>query len=151
MPVTPWRSAPSIWRAIRAGTIDENICGVSIHGRWFVSSAVLRDAAALAGIEGRSLDWISAGELARGADLVLHDAQYLQQEYEAKIGWGHSSVDDAVAFCRAVDAGRLVLFHHEPDRSDHALELLQERARELTGDERAPPLLAREGLSIDLS
>ena len=53
---------------------------------------------ALAGIEGRSLDWISAGALARGADIVLHDAQYLEEEYDAKIGWGHSSVDDAVAF-----------------------------------------------------
>jgi hypothetical protein len=55
VPVTAWRSAPSIWRAIGGGTIDENICGVSfvgIHGRWFVASAVLRDAAALAGIEG---------------------------------------------------------------------------------------------------
>jgi hypothetical protein len=45
VPVTAWRSAPSIWRAIRAGTIDENICGVSfvgIHGRWFVGGAPRR-------------------------------------------------------------------------------------------------------------
>ena len=73
---------------------------------------------ALAGIEGRSLDWISAGALARSADIVLHDAQYLEEEYDTKIGWGHSSVDHAVAFCRAVDARQLVLFHHDPDRSD---------------------------------
>ena len=105
---------------------------------------------ALAGIEKRSADWISGGALAAGADVVLHDAQYLDEEYEAKIGWGHSSVDDAVAFCRAVDARRLVLFHHEPERSDSALELLQARARELTGSEQAPPVLAREGLVIEL-
>jgi phosphoribosyl 1,2-cyclic phosphodiesterase len=105
---------------------------------------------ALAGIAGRSVDWISAGALAHGADLVLHDAQYLEEEYEARIGWGHSSVDQAVAFCRAVDARRLVLFHHDPDRSDHALELLQDRARELTGRGRPAPLLAREGMSIEL-
>jgi phosphoribosyl 1,2-cyclic phosphodiesterase len=105
---------------------------------------------ALAGIEKRSADWISGGALAAGADVVLHDAQYLDEEYEAKIGWGHSSVDDAVAFCRAVDARRLVLFHHEPERSDSALELLQARARELTGGEQAPPVLAREGLVIEL-
>jgi phosphoribosyl 1,2-cyclic phosphodiesterase len=106
---------------------------------------------ALAGIEGRSPDWISGGALAGGADLVLHDAQYLDEEYAARIGWGHSSVDDAVAFCRAVDAGRLVLFHHEPERSDRALELLQARARELAGPERPPPVLAREGMVIELS
>ena len=105
---------------------------------------------ALAGIEKRSADWISGGALAAGADVVLHDAQYLDEEYEAKIGWGHSSVDDAVAFCRAVDARRLVLFHHEPERSDSALELLQARARELTGGEQAPPVLAREGMVIEL-
>jgi phosphoribosyl 1,2-cyclic phosphodiesterase len=106
---------------------------------------------ALAGIEGRSPDWISAGALARGADLVLHDAQYLEEEYDDRIGWGHSSVDHAVAFCRAVGARRLVLFHHEPGRSDRALELLQDRARELTGRDQPPPLLAREGMVIDLS
>ena len=105
---------------------------------------------ALAGIAGRSPNWISAGALARGADLVLHDAQYLEEEYEAKIGWGHSSVDDAVAFCRAVGANRLMLFHHDPDRSDRALELVQDRARELTGRGRQAPVLAREGMVIEL-
>jgi phosphoribosyl 1,2-cyclic phosphodiesterase len=105
---------------------------------------------ALAGIDGRSTDWISGGALAGGADLVLHDAQYLDEEYGARIGWGHSSVDQAVAFCRAVGARRLVLFHHEPRRSDQALELLEDRARDLTGPEQLPPMLAREGMVFDL-
>jgi phosphoribosyl 1,2-cyclic phosphodiesterase len=106
---------------------------------------------ALARIEGRSPDWISGGALAGGADLLLHDAQYLDEEYGARIGWGHSSVDDAVAFWRAVDARRLVLFHHEPERSDRALELLQARARQLSGRKQPPPVLAREGMVIELS
>ena len=58
VPPEEWRSAGSIWRAIRAGTIDESVCGLTnagIEGRWFVASAVLRDAAALAGIE--TLPW----------------------------------------------------------------------------------------------
>jgi phosphoribosyl 1,2-cyclic phosphodiesterase len=104
---------------------------------------------ALAGIEGRSPDWISGGALAAGTDFVLHDAQYLDEEYDAKIGWGHSSVADAVAFCRAVGAGRLVLFHHEPQRSDEALEQLEARARELGGSGE-PPVLAREGMVLEL-
>jgi phosphoribosyl 1,2-cyclic phosphodiesterase len=105
---------------------------------------------ALAGIEGRSPDWISGGALAASADVVLHDAQYLDEEYDTKIGWGHSSVADAVAFCRAVGAGRLVLFHHEPQRSDEALEQLEARARELGGSGQ-PPVLAREGMVLELA
>jgi len=105
---------------------------------------------ALAGIEGRSSDWISAGALARDADLVLHDAQYIGDEYAARIGWGHSSVEDAVAFCEAVDARRLMLFHHDPERSDRDLELVEDRARELTGRDRPPPLLAHEGMVVDI-
>jgi phosphoribosyl 1,2-cyclic phosphodiesterase len=105
---------------------------------------------ALAGIDGRSLDWISAADLAHRADVVLHDAQYLDEEYGARIGWGHSSVDDAVAYCRAVDADRLVLFHHDPDRADSALETLRDRAVALTEDDRPAPVLAREGMRIEV-
>jgi len=106
---------------------------------------------ALAGIEGRALDWVSAGALAHGADLVLHDSQYTEAEYDTKIGWGHSSVADAVAFCRAVEARRLVLFHHEPEHSDAALEELEARARELTDPTAEPPSLAREGMVLELT
>jgi len=105
---------------------------------------------ALAGIDGRSLDWLSAGAIARNADVVLHDAQYTEEEYGTKIGWGHSSVADAVAFSRAVGAGRLVLFHHEPDHSDGELEALERRARELAGADVEAPVLAREGMVLDL-
>jgi phosphoribosyl 1,2-cyclic phosphodiesterase len=105
---------------------------------------------ALTGIEGRSIDWLSGGAIARGADVLLHDAQYLESEYEAKVGWGHSSVADTVAFCCAVDAQRLVLFHHEPERGDRALELLEDRARELMPADRPPPVLAREGMELEV-
>lgn len=106
---------------------------------------------ALAGLEGRGTDWISAGALARNADLVLHDAQYFEDEYDERIGWGHSSVAHAVAFCRAVDAHRLLLFHHEPNHSDRDLERLEDRARELSTQAEHAPTLAREGMVIDMS
>jgi len=105
---------------------------------------------AMAGIEGRTPDWISGGAIAAGADLVLHDAQYLDEEYDSKMGWGHSSINQAVAFCRAVDARRLVLFHHEPQRSDQELERLEARAREVDGADALAPVLAREGMVIEL-
>jgi phosphoribosyl 1,2-cyclic phosphodiesterase len=104
---------------------------------------------ALTGIAGRPTEWISAGALARGAEVVLHDAQYFEDEYDSRVGWGHSSVAHAVAFSEAVGAKRLVLFHHEPNHSDRDLERLEDRARELSSTER-PPSLAREGMVIDL-
>jgi phosphoribosyl 1,2-cyclic phosphodiesterase len=105
---------------------------------------------ALAGIEGRSRDWISGSALAQGADLLLHDAQYTGEEYAARIGWGHSSIDAAVSFRLAVDAGRLVLFHHDPDHSDRELESLEEHARTLSPPDQPPPVLAKEGMTIEL-
>ena len=99
------------------------------------------------GVDDRPVEWISGGSLARGADLLLHDAQYFQEEYEARIGWGHSSVSDAVAFAQATGVGKLVLFHHEPNHSDRELERLEDLARELGAPE---PTLAREGMVFEL-
>jgi phosphoribosyl 1,2-cyclic phosphodiesterase len=106
---------------------------------------------ALAGIAGRPLDWISGSALARNVDILLHDAQYTEEEYGNRIGWGHSSIDATVAFCRAVRAGHLVLFHHDLERSDAGLELLQAHAGELSRDDAFTPVLAREGMVIDLN
>jgi GAF domain-containing protein len=65
----------------------------------------------------------------RGADLVIHDAQYLAEEYPAKIGWGHSTVEYAVDVARAGEVKRLALFHHDPTRTDDAVDELLLRAR----------------------
>ena len=105
---------------------------------------------ALAGIAGKTTDWISGGTLCRGADVLLHDAQYFEEEYEARIGWGHSSVADAVAFARAVGARRLLLSHHEPLHTDGALERLEARARSLGGENDDWSELAREGMVVEL-
>ena len=106
---------------------------------------------ALAGpLEPKPADWISGTALAEDADLVVHDAQYFADEYRQHVGWGHSSVDDAVAFAHAARAKRLLLFHHEPRHSDHALERLEDHARELAETNGlAPPALAREGMVVD--
>lgn len=76
VPPDGWRSAASIWRAIRAGTLDERICGLTnagIEGRWFVASAVLRDAAALAGIETLPWDYWGPGRAFRETRQVSSD------------------------------------------------------------------------------
>ncbi len=106
---------------------------------------------ALAGaIAGLPSDWISGASIAEGVDILMHDAQFFEEEYEERIGWGHSSVADAVAFTRAVGARRLVLFHHEPRHSDGSLEDLETRAQSLTGPDELRPTLAREGMVLEL-
>lgn len=106
---------------------------------------------ALAGtIADRSRDWISGAAIADDVDILLHDAQYFEDEYEERIGWGHSSVSDAVAFARAVGARRLILFHHEPRHTDVSLERLEARARSLVGGNEDWPALAREGMVVEL-
>ncbi|HXG76807.1 MAG TPA: MBL fold metallo-hydrolase [Gaiellaceae bacterium] len=96
-------------------------------------------------------EWISGYALAAGADLLLHDCQLTEAEYPTRVGWGHSSVAHAVALAQRAEVGRLVLFHHDPDRGDDEVELLGARARELWGGGRGePPLAAYEGMTIEL-
>jgi phosphoribosyl 1,2-cyclic phosphodiesterase len=99
----------------------------------------------------RSRDWISGAAIAEEADLLFHDAQYTEAEYDERLGWGHSSVDSAVAFRRAVGADRLVLFHHDPQHADRLLEELEARAGSLSSRDEEPPVLAREGMELELS
>jgi phosphoribosyl 1,2-cyclic phosphodiesterase len=105
---------------------------------------------ALTGIEERSSDWISGAAIAEGVDVLLHDAQYFEDEYEERIGWGHSSVSDTIAYAQALRVGRLVLFHHEPQHSDEALSGLEGRAQELVRQDGGRPTLAREGMVVEL-
>jgi ribonuclease BN (tRNA processing enzyme) len=107
---------------------------------------------ALAGaIAAKPIDWISGAGVASGVDALIHDSQYFEDEYEQHVGWGHSSVADAVAFARTVGARRLLLFHHEPRHGDRLLERLEDRARELAdGSGAEPPALAHEGMAFEL-
>jgi phosphoribosyl 1,2-cyclic phosphodiesterase len=61
-------------------------------------------------------------EFARGAKVLIHDAMYTGAEYMSHRGWGHSSYRDAIDFAIAAEVETLVLFHHEPERSDEALD-----------------------------
>jgi phosphoribosyl 1,2-cyclic phosphodiesterase len=100
-------------------------------------------------IAGRSGDWISGSSIAADADVLLHDAQYSEDEYAHRVGWGHSSVADAVAFTHAVGARQLFLFHHDPLHSDGSLEELEAHARALSANG-ASPTLAHEGMVLEL-
>ena len=73
-------------------------------------------------------------EFCAGADLLIHDAEYLDREYEKTRGWGHSRATDAVRL--AMDAGvcRLGLFHHNQDRADDQVDSMVEMCREMLRD-----------------
>ena len=67
----------------------------------------------------------------QGADILLLDTQYTDQEYQEHVGWGHGSLSSAVAL--ALDAGvrKLVLFHHDPSHDDAAIDSMLAGARKL--------------------
>ena len=88
----------------------------------------------------------------RDADVVVHDAQYTQAEYEQKyLGWGHSSHEWAIKQAHQARVGQLYLFHHDPLRTDDQLdELLAGYRRRLEGKTPMQLDLAREGLTIEV-
>jgi ribonuclease BN (tRNA processing enzyme) len=96
-------------------------------------------------------EWISGWALAAGADLLLHDSQYTEEEYVGRLGWGHSSVAHAANFARAAGVRQLAMFHHDPMRSDRELEALYDEVAEIVRDGQEQPLIAREGLKVSLT
>jgi len=95
-------------------------------------------------------EWISGHDIAKGADLLFHDAQYRDHEYDAHIGWGHSSIAATMEFAKKADVDKVVLFHHDPYHSDAELEeLLIEAQGKWPGNEHRV-CLAYEGMTFEL-
>ncbi len=88
----------------------------------------------------------------KGANLVIHDAQYPDEEYRDKVGWGHSSLEYAVDVALAAGVERLVLFHHDPAHDDAAMERIEAMARAHAGrrGQALEVLAAREGLELQV-
>jgi ribonuclease BN (tRNA processing enzyme) len=92
--------------------------------------------------------WTSGHELAKDADLLIHDTQYFPDERRARVGWGHSSTVESAAFARQAGVRRLAAFHHDPAHDDATLDRLVAEVAEL-----APGIEvsgAREGETISL-
>jgi phosphoribosyl 1,2-cyclic phosphodiesterase len=121
---------------------DESLCYIPDH-----------EPALGASLEDLEPEWISGFGLASGADLLVHDCQYTDEEYPGHIGWGHSALGDTITFARRVEARRLLLFHHDPLHDDDFLDRLAETASqrwEAAGRSAADVLLAREGAAVEL-
>lgn len=69
-------------------------------------------------------EWTSGYDLARDVDLLFHDSQYGYEEYKDRIGWGHSSIEDTLAFAKLCRVKKLSLFHHDPGHTDDVLDSL---------------------------
>ena len=71
--------------------------------------------------------------LARGADVLIYDAMYTDDEYHSskspKVGWGHSTWQEAIKVAKAAGVKRVVIFHHEPAHSDDFLDRIGEKAK----------------------
>jgi phosphoribosyl 1,2-cyclic phosphodiesterase len=86
-------------------------------------------------------------KLAEGADVLIYDAQYLPEEYQARRrGWGHSHWREAVNIVMESGTKELVLFHHDPDHDDRLIDKVVQEARNYYPRVRA----ASEGMEIQL-
>ena len=96
-----------------------------------------------------SSTWTSGYAIAQGADILVHDSQYTDDEYMTHRGWGHSSISQASEFARRAGVKKLITFHHDPDHSDQELDELHRQAAEQTASsfELIP---GKEGLSLEV-
>jgi len=96
-------------------------------------------------------EWVSGFSVAEGADVLFHDSQYTEDEYPNHRAWGHSSIAHTIAFAQMTKVDNLVLFHHDPAHSDEELEAHLKRGKDLWGSPNTAPILAREGMEIELN
>jgi hypothetical protein len=83
-------------------------------------------------------------KLAAGADILVYDSQYTPEEYPSKVGWGHSTWQAGADLARAAGVPQLVMFHHDPGRTDAQLAALEaQAAANLPGT-----VAAREGMVL---
>jgi phosphoribosyl 1,2-cyclic phosphodiesterase len=99
---------------------------------------------------GNDKTWISGYKLAEGADLLIHDTQYTEEEYRNRIGFGHSSIRHAFRFAELSSVKHFAPFHHDPTHNDDTLDRMFEQTLwSLQPTYKVTP--SREGLAIDLT
>lgn len=76
----------------------------------------------------REPDWTSGYSLALGADLLIHDGQYTPEEYAPRVGWGHSTMEQALQFAEMAAVKKLLFFHHDPAHTDEQIRQQLSRA-----------------------
>ena len=91
-------------------------------------------------------------EFLQHCDILILDTQYTDEEYKARVGWGHGSLGSAVALARDAQVKKLVLFHHDPNHDDAKIDKMLTEARELAekSEQALEVEAAREGAELVL-
>jgi phosphoribosyl 1,2-cyclic phosphodiesterase len=84
--------------------------------------------------------------LAKDADLLIHDGQYTADEYKKHKGWGHSSWEQAVEVAIRAKVKRLIITHHDPDHNDDFLDSLEKKCQEIFPNS----IFAKEGMEVSV-
>jgi phosphoribosyl 1,2-cyclic phosphodiesterase len=95
-------------------------------------------------------EWV---DFLHGVDVLIHDAQYTEDDMPHKHGWGHSLINQVRQLAVDAEVGALVMFHHDPDRTDTELDEIQIENQLHLKSHRAPTMsiCAQEGMKIRLS
>jgi ribonuclease BN (tRNA processing enzyme) len=138
-PVWPVRLPPAV---ISAPVSPVDLGGLRVswrpvpHPDGCVAYRIDEPATGASAVVATDVEWPTMSETAKekfvrfaaNADLMVFDAQYLPEEYEAHRGWGHSTWQDAVEVAAAVQVGTLWLMHHSPERTDAEIDAIAAEA-----------------------
>ena len=94
-------------------------------------------------------EWVSGYDLALGTSLLIHDAQYEDEDYPRRVGWGHSATSDLITFTRLVRPRVLMPFHFEPAYDDSVLDRMVDRLTTALGPD-IGVVAGREGITVDV-
>jgi phosphoribosyl 1,2-cyclic phosphodiesterase len=103
-----------------------------------VSLVICTDLEHIKGIDKRIVN------IARNADLLVHDGQYTPEEYKKYRGWGHSTWEQAVEVAIQANVKKLIITHHDPDHNDDFLDSIEKKCREVFPNS----MLAKEGMEV---
>jgi len=86
----------------------------------------------------------------QGADLLIADGMFSEEEYPSRVGWGHASIPAVIEAAAKADVKQLAVFHHDPQHSDKYLDDLwvKCRSRYVTESQKMDLFWAREGLTL---
>jgi phosphoribosyl 1,2-cyclic phosphodiesterase len=80
-------------------------------------------------------------DFVRGADVLIHDSMYTDEEYPSRLGWGHSTFGQSLRLAEDGEVKKLLFFHHDPERSDDQID-------EIVGGYREEALARGSGVDV---
>jgi phosphoribosyl 1,2-cyclic phosphodiesterase len=101
-------------------------------------------------LESAAPEWISGSSLAFGADVLMHDCQYTDEEYTSRVGWGHTSASQIAVFAERQKVDRLLLYHHDPMHTDADIDGIVASVRDAWGVDEERCDAAAEGMEFEV-